>query len=167
MALTNPTLPSVIPTWAVPYDSATAFSKAQTVTTSGFVAGNINTQVSILSGRFVGFLVIDVSAANMATADEYYQFALCGSNDAAFTNGNVEILAIHDFAATSALRIIASISSVSPTMPETGKAATRHVIPICNQMGGFIFQYLQLYLKVGGTGPSITFSSWVVYDTAD
>jgi hypothetical protein len=34
-------------------------------------------------------------------------------------------------------------------------------------MGGFVFQYLQLYLKVGGTGPSITFSSWIVYDTAD
>jgi hypothetical protein len=151
----------------MPYDSSTAFSKAQTVTGSGFISGNVNTQVPILSGRFIGFWVIDVSAANMATSDEYYQFALCGSNDAAFTNGNVELLAIHDFAATSALRIIASISSVSPTMPITGSAATRHVIPFCNQMGGFVFQYLQLYLKVGGTGPSITFSSWIVYDTAD
>jgi hypothetical protein len=166
MALTNPTLPSIIPTWAMPYDSSTAFSKAQTVTSTGYVSGNVNTQVPILSGRFVGFWVIDVSAA-VLSSDQKYQFALCGSNDAAFTAGNVELLAIHDFAATAALRIIPTISSITPAVPLTGQAATRHVIPVCNQMGGFIFQYLQLYLLIAGTGPSITFSSWIVYDTAD
>jgi hypothetical protein len=38
------------------------------------------------------------------------------------------------------------------------------VIPISNLMGAYLFQYLQLYLLVGGTSPSITFSSWLAYD---
>jgi hypothetical protein len=162
MALTNNTLPSVLPTRVVPYDSSTAFSKAQTVTASGYV-GNINTQVPVLAGRFDGLWAIDVSAATLSS-NQSYQFFLVGSNDAAFTAGNVELLAIHDFAATSALRIFANNAAASSITPPNGQAVLRHVIPFCNQMGAYLFQYLQLYLLVGGTSPSITFSSWLAYD---
>ena len=166
MALTNPTLPSILPAWAVPYDSATAFSKAQTSTANGYV-GNVNTQLNIGSGRFDGLWVVDISAAYMTSSNEFYQLWLAGSNDATFTAGNVEFLAMHDWAATAALRLLPAIGSASPVTPLTGLGALRHVIPFSNFLGCYIFQYLQLYLVVGGTTPSLTFSSWISYDTKD
>lgn len=160
MALTKSLLPALTPTHAVPFDTAQAFALAQTLTASGY-ATNENTQVTMGPGRMEGYWVLDIAAINIATGDEYYQFFLLGSNDVNFANGNNEILAAHDFAATAALRLLATIPAASPAEPVVGLNATRHAIPFSNLMGDYVFEYLQLYVKMGGTGPSVTFSSWL------
>lgn len=166
MALTKSLLPVITPTHAVPYDTLSAFALAQVIAATGYL-NNVNLQVPTGPGRMEGYWVLDISSVNIATGDEFYKFFLLGSNDIAFGNGNVEILATHDIAATAALRLLPTIAAASPTIPVTGLNATRHVIPYSNEMGDFTFVYLQAYVLMGGTGPTVTCSSWLTYDTSN
>lgn len=163
MALTQSTLPSNVPEWDVPFDAATAFANGQTLTATGYING-IQTQVDIGVGRWIGKLNIDISALDLSSNDETYRIFLLGSNDAAFGNGNVEILAAQDWAAATAGRLIATIAPASVAVPTTGKSASRYTIPVTNQRGIFVFRYLQLYLVAGGTTPSITLAAWLAGD---
>lgn len=160
MPLTNAALPYYLPERIVPFDQSTAFASAQTPTASGYV-NNIQTQVDAQTGRFDGYLVLDISAMDLSSNDETYRFLLLGSNDAAFANGNVETLAFKDFAAATAGRILPTVTPASYAVPASGKAATRWSIPISNLSGVYLFRYLQLYAVIGGTTPSITLSAWL------
>jgi len=93
----------------------TAFTDTQVVTATGYL-NNLNSGLLDLGGaspvsavgRTDGMWNLDISAVNMVTTDETYKFALLGSNDIAFGNGNVELLAFHDLAALAANRVIAN-----------------------------------------------------------
>ena len=165
MALTKNPLPTIAPTRALPVDMLSAFSLAQVIAASGYLQ-NANLQVSAGPGRMEGYWVIDILSANMGTGDEFYQFFLLGSNDIAFGNGNVESLAAHDVGAAASVRALPTICAATPTIPDPGLNSTRHVIPFQNQMGSYVFNYLQCYVKMGGTGPTITCSSWLVPTTS-
>jgi len=165
MALTKTTLPAITPTFAVPYDTLQAFCLAQTITASGY-ASNVNTQLSMGPGRFNGLWAINVTAVNMGSSNEFYGLWLLGSNDVNFANGNTEVLAQFDLAATAALRTLATVCAASPTIPEDATAGTLFVKAWINQVADYVFQYMQLYVLVGGTSPSITFSSWVAPNSA-
>ncbi|MGO7427066.1 hypothetical protein ACCT09_46835, partial [Rhizobium ruizarguesonis] len=103
MPLSNPSpLPSILPHRAVPLDIATAFAvNPQTLTASGYVNSQ-QAQVDIGNGLWEGRLSLELSALDLSSNDETYRLMLLGSNDAAFGNGNVDILATQDFAAASA-----------------------------------------------------------------
>jgi hypothetical protein len=163
MPLSANTLPSVLPTRPLPYDTANAFANGQTLTATGYVNA-IQTQLDVGPGRFDGYLVLDISALDLASGDETYQFQLLGSNDSGWTNGNVELLALKDFAAATAGRVVPTICPPSNSAPPTGKSADRFEIPFSNQMGRFVFRYLQLRLVAGGTTPSVTVAAWVSPD---
>ena len=160
MALTKTTLPALTPTHAVPYDTAQAFALAQTITATGY-ATNVNTQVTMGPGRMEGYWALDISNLKVSAGNETYGFYLMGSNDSGWGNGNVELLAAHDFAAASSGRLVPTILAVTPAEPVVGLNATRHAIPFSNQMGDYVFEYMQLYLVLGGTSPTVTFSSWL------
>lgn len=163
MALTQSPLPSVVPDWDVPFDVATAFANGQTITATGYVNA-IQTQVDIGVGRWIGKLNVDLSALKVSAADETYRLFLLGSNDAAFGNGNVEVLAAQDWAAVSAGRLVPTIAPASVAVPTTGKSASRFTVPVTNQRGIFVFRYLQLYAVLGGTSPSMTLAAWLAGD---
>lgn len=166
MALTNNTLPSVLPTRAVPLDINLLFSQAITFTATGYLNnGSSTVQINIGRGRIEGYWVIDLSALDVSSGNETYVLYLLASNDIAFGNGNVEVLASHDWAAATAGRVVPTILGASPTVPIAGTNATRHVIPYSNMMGGFVLQYLQAYLVAGGTTPSMTVTSWITITT--
>ena len=165
MPLTNNALPSVMPGRPLPFDTAMAFANSQTLTATGYVNA-IQTQIDLGPGRFTGFLVLDVSALDLSSGDETYQLQLLASNDPAFANGNVELLAVRDFSAAAAGRLAATICPPSSPVPMTGKAATRFEIPFSNQMGPFILRYSQLRLVAAGTTPSITLAAWIAPDLA-
>ena len=164
MALTKTLLPSLAPTIVMPYDTLQAFCLSQVIVATGY-ASNVNTQLTMGPGRYNGLWAMNVAAVNMGSANEFYQMFLLGSNDPTFTAGNIEILATHDIAATAALRLLATICAVSPTVPDTGLTASVFVKPWCNQIDQYIFEYLQLYVVVGGTSPSITLTSWCSYNS--
>lgn len=163
MPLSQSTLPSVVPDWDVPFDALTAFANGQTLTATGYVNA-IQAQVDIGVGRWIGKLNLDISAMDVSSADETYRLFLLGSNDPAFANGNVEILASQDFAAATAGRLVPTIAPASDAVPTTRKSASRFTIPVSNQRGIYVFRYLQLYLVAGGTTPSITLAAWLAGD---
>lgn len=163
MALTNNTLPSVIPQFTLPLDANMAFalpSAPQTLTATGFV-NSANAVLSLQPGRFTGMLALDITALDVTSGNETYQFSLIGSNDASVGNGNADLLAFHDFAAASSGRIIATQLAASPAIPDAGRAGSLIAIPFTNIMQGFIYQYLKLNVTAGGTTPSVTLSAWV------
>lgn len=160
MPLTNTALPYALPERIVPFDQSTAFASNQTLTATGYV-NNIQTQVDADRGRFDGYLCLDISAMDLSSNDETYRFFLLASNDQAFGNGNVEVLAIRDFGAATAGRLLPTICPASYAVPASGRAATRWSIPFSNLSGTFLFRYFQLYCVIGGTTPSITLSAWL------
>jgi len=160
MALTNNALPSIIPHFTLPIDANMQFASAQTLTATGYI-NNSNAVLDLQPGRFTGMLALDITALDVSSANETYQLALFGSNDNAFGNGNVDLLAFHDFAAATAGRIVPTILAASPTVPPSGLSGQIMAIPFTNLMQGFVYRYLKLYATLGGTTPSITLSAWV------
>lgn len=160
MALTNNTLPSIPPHFTLPLDANMQFASAQTLTATGFV-NNSNAVLDLGLGRFTGMLALDITALDVSSANETYQLSLLGSNDSAFGNGNVDLLAFHDFAAATAGRIIPTLLAASPAVPPTNLAGSLIAIPFTNFMQGFVYRYLKLDAVLGGTTPSITLSAWI------
>lgn len=168
MALTANAIPSQVTTFPCPYDATLAFCSAQVLTATGYL-NNLNSgQLDLgggspvsAAGRTDGIWNMDITALNFGTADESYTVRLLGSNDVAFGNGNVELLAMHDFAATAALRNLATILGATPTIPPTGLGGTIIQLPFTNLMQRIYYRYLRAHLTVVGTGPSFTVTSWI------
>lgn len=168
MALTANLIPSQVTTFPSPYDATLAFTSAQTLTATGYL-NNLNSgQIDLggpnpvsAAGRTDFIWNLDISAIDVSSGNETYQLCLFGSNDVAFGNGNVELLAFHDLAAAAAGRVVATILGISPTIPPTGLAGTIIQLPATNLMQRIYYRYLRAYLQAGGTTPSITLTSWI------
>lgn len=168
MALTANLIPSQVTTFPSPYDAQLAFCSAQVITATGYL-NNLNSgqidlggaSPSSGAGRTDFIWNMDITAANFGTADESYTFRLLGSNDVAFGNGNVELLAMHDIAATAALRNLATTLGATPTIPPTGLGGTLFQLPATNLMQRIYYRFLRVHMVVVGTGPSVTITSWI------
>ena len=156
-------LPSSVPERAVPLDIMTAFSTGQTLTANGYV-NNTQSQVDIGVGLWEGRLNLDLTALKVSAGDETYRFMLLASNDQAFANGNVDLIAFQDFAAASAGRLLPTVCPPSNAVPSPGKQSSRFTVPVTNKRGIFLMRYLQLYLVVGGTAPSVSLAAWLAAD---
>jgi hypothetical protein len=160
MALTANTLPAIPPGFIVPFDAMLDLSGGvQTLTATGYM-GSPNT-VNLPVGRLSGILALDISAIDVSSGDETYKFCLFGSNDVSFGNGNVELLAFHDFAAASAGRQVPTILGASPAMPPVGAAGTLTYVLFSNLMQRIVYQYARGYVVIGGTTPSVSFRAWL------
>jgi hypothetical protein len=168
MALTANAIPSQVTTFPCPYDALLAFCSAQTITATGYLnnlnSGQVDFGGSLPSsgaGRTDGILSMDITACDFSSGDETYKLCLFGSNDVAFGNGNVELLAYHDLAAASAGRQVATILGASPTIPPTNLSGTIIQLPFTNLMQRIYYRYARLYAVLGGTTPSITMTAWL------
>lgn len=168
MALTANSIPSQIPQLPCPYDAMLAFCSAQQLTATGYF-NNLNSgQIDLggsspvsAAGRTDFIWNMDITQLDETTTDEVYKLCLFGSNDAAFGNGNVELLAFHDFAGVSANRQVATILGASPAVPPVGRAGTLVQIPANNLMQGIMYRYLRMYGVLSGTTPIITLTAWI------
>jgi hypothetical protein len=168
MALTALTIPSQPSLYKAPYDALTAFTSAQTITATGYL-NNLNSGLLDLggsnpvsaAGRTEMLWTVDITAVNMVTTDEFYRFALLGSNDGAFGNGNVELLDFFDIAALTANRQISTILGASPAIPPSGRAGTLFQRLVSNLQQEILYRYVKAYVVVGGTSPSVTVTSWL------
>jgi hypothetical protein len=170
MPLTAGNLPSQPTFYATPFDRALAFCDAQVLTATNYLdnisqtidlGGYAPTPVGGIgsgAGRNDGVWVLNVSAMDFASADETCRFHLLGSNDVAFGNGNVDLLAFHDFAAASAGRIIGT-GLMGASLP----APTRVYVPFTTLRQGLVYRYVRARLVAGGTTPSITLTSWLSF----
>jgi hypothetical protein len=170
MPLTPNLIPSQITTFPCPYDAMTAFCSAQAFTATGYLAGNVNATLDLggpapvsAAGRTDFIWTMDITAIDFVTTDEFNRMFLMGSNDVAFGAGNVEILAMHDFAALAANRIIAGTANTgaTPAIPPVGLGGAIVQLPATNLMQRIYYRYLKMYMVAGGTTPSITLTSWI------
>jgi hypothetical protein len=168
MALTANTVPSQVPDLACPYDAQLAFTSGQVIAATGYL-NNLNSgqidfggaNPSSGAGRKEGIWTIDVTNVDFSSADETYKFHLFGSNDVAFGNGNVELLAFHDLAAVTAGRQVATILGATPTIPPSGLAGTIFRIPFMTLMQRIVYRYVRAYVVIAGTTPTVTVTSWL------
>lgn len=168
MALTANAIPSQVTTFPCPFDAAIAFTDTQVITATGYL-NNLNSGLIDLggakpvaaAGRVDGIWNLDLTNLKVSTTDEVYQFALLGSNDSAFGNGNVELLAFYDFAALAANRVIATLLGANPTVPPTGLAGMVQQKPFTNLSCRIYYRYLKCRVIISGTTPTVTVTSWI------
>lgn len=168
------TLPSVLPRTICPFDLGTAFgpSTGQTLTTSGWAQLNSAQAVAAIGpGAFDLDWALSISALKYSAGNETYQFALMGSNDPNFGNGNCDLLGFADYAAAASGRVVPNI--LAPTgasaaggvvIPDPQNVGTFDVMPFRNYKNGYTYKNVGLYVTLGGTAPSVTFASWVNKD---
>lgn len=126
------------------YDDALVLKDAGLVATT-------TTETTILdlgSGIVDGFLVLDVSAVEVADTNEIFLICLEGSNVAAMSSGSV---------------CLAQIEMGNATAPADADTATgRFAIPFRNEQNGTIYRYVRLYTEVAGTvGTGINYAAFV------
>jgi hypothetical protein len=95
--------------------------------------------VTLGSGRIDGVVVLNVTAAEIASDDELYGVILQGSTVAAFTAGTIENLAQMDFGATEVRDGAAKDSTVG-----------RYEMLFTTYQNGTVYPYVRLYNKVTG-----------------
>jgi hypothetical protein len=101
------------------------------------------------TGIVDGFLVIDLSACEIATGDEIYTVSIEGSNVALMTSGSVCL----------GKKVFGNL--VVP-MDAALSTAGRYVIPFRNEEGGTIFQYARLSTLIAGTiATGINFAAFI------
>lgn len=126
------------------YDDSLSLKDAGLVATT-------TTEATILDlgpGIVDGFLVLDVSAVEVASTDEIYLICLEGSTVAAMTSGSVTL---------------AQIEMGNSTAPADADTSTgRFAIPFRNEQNGTVYRYVRIYTEVAGTvATGINFSAFV------
>ncbi len=106
---------------------------------AGLIAASANGDyiVDLGDGVFDGFMVIDVTAVEVASTDEIYDIYLEGSAVAAMTSGSV------------ALSQIRMGNASDPADADTGIG--RFAVPVRNEQNGTIYRYVRLRAVVAGT----------------
>lgn len=120
---------------------------------AGLVA-TTTTESTILNlgdGLVDGYLVLDVSAVEVASTDEIYLVCLEGSTVAAMTSASVTLAQIEMGNATA------------PADADTGVG--RFVVPFRNEQNGVLFPYVRIYTEVAGAvATGINFLAFIAKD---
>jgi hypothetical protein len=129
------------------------YDNALLLKAAGLVAST-TTESTILdlgAGLVDGYLVLDVSAVEVASNDEIYLVCLEGSNVAAMSSGSVTLAQIELGNATA------------PADADTGTG--RFVVPFRNEQNGTLYRYVRIYTEVAGTIASgINFVAFIAKD---
>lgn len=117
---------------------------------AGLVAASVDGSIINLGEGLVdGFIVIDMTACEIASGNEIYTISLEGSNVAAMDSGSVCL----------AKKVFGNL--VVP-MDAALSASGRYVIPFRNEEGGTTFRYVRLSTLVAGTiATGINFSAFL------
>lgn len=106
------------------------------------------TIIDLGAGIVDGFLVLDVSAVEVADGSEIYLVCLEGSNVAAMSSGSVTL---------------AQIEMGNATAPADADTSTgRFAVPFRNEQNGTVYRYVRLYTEVAGTvATGINFAAFI------
>ncbi len=126
------------------YDAALSLKAA------GLIAASTDgTILDLGDGLVDGFLVIDLTACEIASGDERYTVSLEGSDVAAMSSGSVCL----------AKKVFGNL--VVP-MDAALSASGRYVVPFRNEEGGETFRYVRLSTLVAGTiATGINFAAFI------
>lgn len=127
--------------------TATAYSQVGGATQVLDLGGNQSTSPK-QQARLDAVVVIDVSAIKTTSGNETYKLILVGSNDAGLATGNV-VLGEIMLGKGSSLDILNGADSV------TGQ----YELFFSTNQSGTLYEFIGLYVVIGGTTPSITFTA--------
>lgn len=100
--------------------------------------------------RIDAVCIIDISAIDIASNDETYRFQIIGSNTAAFASSTAELASI----------AVGKGSSLTPNT-QANAAAGRIELFFTTERLNTKYEFIKLYLDVGGTTPSVTYTAFV------
>jgi hypothetical protein len=126
------------------------YDDALELKSAGLLAASADgTILDLGAGLFDGFVVVDMTACEVATGDEIYTVSLEGSNVATMTSGSVCL----------GKKVFGNL--VVP-MDAALSTAGRYVIPVRNEEGGSIYRYVRLSTLIAGTiATGINFSAFL------
>ena len=129
------------------YDSSLLLKAAGLVATTT----TESTILNLGNGLVDGYLVLDVSACEVASTDEIYLICLEGSTVAAMTSASVTL---------------AQIEMGNATAPADADTTTgRFVVPFRNEQNGVLFPYVRIYTEVAGAvATGINFLAFIAKD---
>jgi len=106
---------------------------------AGLVASTAagSTILDLGPGIVDGFIVLDVTAVEVADGNEIYDISLEGSNVAAMTSGSVTLATIE------------MGNAAAPADADTGTG--RFAVPFRNEQNGTIYRYVRIHTAVAGT----------------
>ena len=111
-----------------------------------------STILDLGDGLADGYVVVDLTACEVATGDEIYTISLEGSNVAAMDSGSV-CLARKTF------------GNLVVPMDAALSAPGRYVIPFRNEEAGTIYRYVRIHTTVAGTiATGINYSAFIGKD---
>lgn len=120
---------------------------------AGLIAASADGSIVDLGDGLVdGYMVIDMSACEIASGNEIYTVSLEGSTVAAMDSASVCL----------AKKVFGNL--VVP-MDAALSAAGRYVVPFRNEEGGTLYRYVRLSVLVAGTiATGINFSAFIAKD---
>ena len=126
------------------------YDTALVAKTAGLLAASADgTIIDLGDGLVDGFLVIDLTACEIASGNEIYTVSLEGSDVAAMDSGSVCL----------AKKVFGNV--VVP-MDAALSASGRYVVPFRNEEGGETFRYVRLSTLIAGTiATGINFSAFL------
>jgi len=134
------------------YSQFTYDSDLQLKAAGLLAASTDGTILDLGDGLVDGYLVIDLTACEIASGNEIYTVSLEGSNVAAMTSGSVCL----------AKKVFGNL--VVP-MDAALSAAGRYVVPFRNEEGGTLYRYVRLSTLIAGTiATGINFSAFIAAD---
>ena len=135
------------------YDHALLLKDAGAVTASGNATVASSARVLDLGdGRVDGRVVCDVSAIDVADANESYIVQLQVSNAIGFDSGVVAIAS-------------KQLGAATPTGNSAATPAGRYEIHFSNEENGVRYRYARVRYVLAGTSPSINFTAFAVLGT--
>lgn len=129
------------------YDTALSLKSA------GLLAASTDgTILDLGAGLVEGYLVIDLTACEIASGDERYTVSLEGSNVSAMSSGSVCL----------AKKVFGNlVVPMDAALSDSG----RYVVPFRNEENGTTFRYVRLSTLVAGTiATGINFSAFIAKD---
>lgn len=132
------------------FDIQTLLKDAGAITASAAAqVSAVNQILDMGAARFEATAVIDVTAIDIASADEAYRIIIQGSNSATFASG-IQNLATVDVGATAARPGGAADSLVG-----------RYELMLTNEQADVTYRYIRAYTLVAGTTPSINYTAFL------
>lgn len=129
------------------------YDNALLLKAAGLIAASADGSILDLGvGLVEGYIVVDMTACEVASGNEIYTVSLEGSNVAAMDSGSVCL----------AKKVFGNL--VVP-MDAALSASGRYVIPFRNEEGGTTYRYVRLSTLVAGTiATGINFSAFIAKD---
>ena len=104
------------------------------------------------TGVVRGDVIIDVTACDVASADEAYYVSVEFSSSASFASSV--------FVHTTATFGVAALANTPGFTNSANRTTGRYILPFINEINGTRYRYMRLFNQVLGTTPSITYNAY-------